>query len=195
MLSFILQNFSQFETISFDFNSVFWLIFGIFLSVFVSVAVDLIKRYIDRPILSFGQKNTIIDRRYDIEYIRIENNGRNVAKGCSANITIENIEAESVISASLENMDEPMKIYPEGDQLSANLPWASVDRPSNRNLNRGETGMLYLFKKGDNNIIIPSELGWNTPTCVLSSTDGPYEGTLRITSQNSTPIKKDIIIE
>jgi hypothetical protein len=194
MLSLILQNFSQFRTISFEFNSIFWLIFGIFLSIFVSVAVDLIKRYVNRPILYFEEKDNIIDKGYNTEYIFIENNGRNVAKGCSANLTVENIEAESVISASLEDMNEPMKIYPEGDQLSANLPWASVDRASNRNLNRGEAGMLYLFKTDANNIIIPSELGWETPTCVLSSTDGPYEGTLRITSQNGTPIEKDIMI-
>lgn len=195
MLSFTLQNLSQFRTISFDFNSIFWLISGIFLSIFVSVAVDLIKRYIDRPILSFEDQDDIIDRGYDTEYIFIENNGRNVAKGCSANITIEKIEAESVISASLGDMNEPMKIYPEGDQLSANLPWASADRISNRNLNRGEAGMLYLFKTDGNNIIIPSELGWETPTCVLSSTDAPYKGTLKITSQNSTPIEKDITIK
>jgi hypothetical protein len=194
MLPFILQNFSQFKTISFDFNSIFWLISGIFLSIFVSIAVDLIKKYINRPILSFKEKNNIINKTYNTGYIFIKNRGRNVAKGCSANLTIENIEAESVVSASLEDVNEPMKTYPEGDQLNANLPWASVDRTSNKNLNRGETAMLYLFKTGENNIIIPSELGWKTPTCVLSLTDAPYEGTLRITSQDSTHIEKDIII-
>lgn len=194
MLLLLFQNLSQFRTISFNFNSIFWLISGIFLSIFVSVVVDLTKRYINRPILSFGKKDSIVDKNYDIEYIFIKNKGRNVANGCSANLTIENIEAESVVSASLEEVNEPMKIYPEGDQLNANLPWASVDRISNKNLNRGETAMLYLFKSDKNNIIIPSGLGWKTPTCLLSSTDAPYEGTLRITSQNSIHIEREIII-
>lgn len=194
MFQLLLQNFSQFKTISFDFNSIFWLISGIFLSIFVSITVDLIKRYINRPILLFDGKNNIIEKSYDIEYIFIKNEGRNVAKECSANLTIENIEAESVVSASLESVNEPMKTYPESDQLNANLPWASVNKITSRNLNRGETAMLYLFKSSSNNIIIPSELGWKTPTCVLSSTDAPYKGTLRITSQNSTHIEKNIII-
>jgi len=142
----------------------------------------------------FGEKGHIIDRGYDTEYIFVENRGRNVANGCSATITIENIETESVISASLEDTNKPIKTYTEGNQLNADLPWASVDRSSNRNLNRGESGMLYLFRTHNNSIIIPSELGWKTPTCILSLTDAPYNATLEITSQSGKPIEKQIEI-
>lgn len=172
------------DNISFGTNALFWLIAGILFSIIVSVASQLLIRYIRRPQLTTSELAFINQGAEQIAFVRVTNKGRQAAENCTASLAISEINAGSVLSASANKKMEPIRKHPVNDSLSANLCWAAPENGASRHLNRNESAMVWVFKIGkEGNIIFPSELGWEPPSVILSRTNAPYNVTIQITSK------------
>lgn len=177
--------------LSFGLNSIFWLISGLILSVFVSVGTILLKEHITRPILEIEKEFVIKEGNFEVRAAVIKNNGGSVARNCVATLITRGLIQESILAAPLENTTEPIKSHPEDEDLSGNLCWAAPTSCRVRNLNRGESAVLWLYREQKSSIVVPSELGWETPTYILSSKGSPYTADLKITAENTNPMEKE----
>lgn len=183
------------NVVSFGTNSLFWLIVGLLLSIVISVCSKMMLNYIYRPKIHYTELESVRYRSTEIGFIRIQNKGRRATEHCSATLRISDVETTSVISTTPETYNGPIKKSPAEDGLLTNLCWAETNPSAARQLNPNEEGTLWVYKRSENgNIIIPSELGWETPAFVLSESERPYQVIICVTTEKNTSYNREITI-
>lgn len=169
-------------------SSAFWVILGVILSILVTVTAESALTFINRPVLHIRDYFTLSSGKGRIKAVFVENVGRSAAQHCNAVLKVHDIGEDALISASIAGTDEPLKQYPEDGDIHANLRWETTTESGARDLNRDETAILRLYREQDEFIVVPSELGFSTPACILAKRGAPYDATLQITANDTKAV-------
>lgn len=173
---------------------IFWLLAGIFASIFVTFVSKIVYDKYKQPRLQFTEHNSI-DDKYLID---ICNRGRVAAENCEVDIIILNPDELPILPHSPEDFNRP-RIQPGIiEPIRFTSIWRTSPLSDTSDINVGQTKSVYLSSYDEDYLIFPSRVGFDNPSITLSSESDRYESDIRLkikcTASNTNSIEKEVSI-
>ena len=125
--------------------------------------------------------------------IRVANNGRTLAKNCTALLTIKNLAEDDIVNSQKAFLNKrsyrPIKDEPLCWAWVTHDPVGTLTNPSRLSIypNSAQLLDIYAVTSGNFNVWIPSEVGWDHLRVILRSRkEKDYEIELKIHAENVT---------
>lgn len=176
-------------------SRLFWFILGNLFSIVVSLITKYLWEVYKKPNIEMTDIRQI-NGKYVVE---IKNTGRSAAKNCAGSLefTVEN--SQLLPTSPIQESNQPIYEQLTGSEIIENTCWYHTNSSKDITINVEETAHLLIFDYNPDGITIPSEIGLEDPTAVLSALKNRYQNEvaidIKVTAENTTPVDNRVILD